>query len=78
MVGIPRPRSTCTGDSTQKTSVRFDIYLLPRPHRLVVRTPPFQGGDTSSSLVGGTIERTGRLSKVWTAAFLCRGASRAW
>lgn len=26
-----------------------------RPHRLAVRTPPFQGGNTGSSPVGGTI-----------------------
>src|SRR5579872_7515493 len=28
---------------------------LPGPHRLVVRTPPFQGGNTGSSPVGDTI-----------------------
>lgn len=50
-------------DSSRRERVRESLWyakgalwytLLRCPHRLVVRTPPFQGGNASSSLAGGT------------------------
>ena len=47
------PGRVCGKLSADATAWR--PQLLPRPHRLVVRTPPFQGGNTGSNPVGDTI-----------------------